>query len=87
MDKAEARALAQASLATIASDGYGAAAEHVDTVHLDQVTADSGTHYEMETSYLWKGEAHEDILVICRITSKHWFSHEHLEESITLHTA
>ena len=87
MDKTEARTLARHSLAAIAAEGYGAAAEHVDTVHLGNVTADSGTDYELETSYLWKDKEHEDILVICRVTSKGWFSHEHLEESITLHTA
>ena len=84
MDRSEARQLAQKELQVIADAGYPSAAEHIETVICKEVCAADGTHYDMELSYHWKGEVHEDILVICTLTSKDWFSHERLEESTTL---
>jgi len=84
MDRAEAYKLAQDELGEIEEAGYIAASEHIDTIALKEVTSLSGKAYEIELSYLWKESEHEDILVICRVTSKSWFTHQQLEESITL---
>ena len=84
MDRVEAHELARSELKKIQNAGYGAAAEHIDTVILKEEAAASGTPYEVELSHLWEGPAQDKILVICRIGSKAWFKHEHLEESVTL---
>ena len=84
MDKSEAHILAQTELNAIQAAGYGIASQHVETVQLKEVSAASGTHYQVEVSYLWQNANHDSILVICRINSKTWFEHQQLEESITL---
>ena len=84
MDRAEALSLAKKELDSIRQAGYGAAAEHIDTVQQKCVTDDSGHGYDLEVSYLWEDLEHENILVICRVTSKTWFAHERLEASVTL---
>lgn len=84
MDRAEAYKIAQDELGVIDEAGYIAALEHIDTVALKDVTSPSGRAYEIELSYLWRGPENEDILVVCRVISKSWFTHQQLEESITL---
>ncbi|MFT4822542.1 MAG: hypothetical protein ACI9J0_000453 [Cryomorphaceae bacterium] len=84
MDRAEAYLLAQNELNATEGAGYGVASEHIDTIVLKDVVAASGITYEVELSYLWKRTEQDQILVICRVTSKNWFQHEQLERSITL---
>ncbi|MDX1734034.1 MAG: hypothetical protein R3228_06700 [Halioglobus sp.] len=84
MDEEEAQALAQEELSRVEAAGYAVASEHIDTVVLKEVHGASGTGYEIEVSYQWRGGEHEEILVICRVTSKEWFSHRHVEESLHL---
>ena len=84
MDRVEAYELARKELSTIEISGYGVASEHIDTVFHKDVSAVSGTTYDVELTYAWEGSEHEEILVFCVVTSKSWFKHEHLEESITL---
>jgi hypothetical protein len=86
MDRAEAYTIARDELASIECAGYGVASEHIDTIVLKDVSANSGSLYEVELSYLWKDQACEEILVICRVTSKKkdWFGHKQVEESIIL---
>lgn len=84
MDLAEAYELALKELRVIENAGYGVASEHIETIFQKDVPAASGTTYEVELTYVWEGAEHEEILVICRVTSKSWFKHEHLEESVTL---
>jgi hypothetical protein len=87
MDRAEAYELASRELGLIESGGYGAAAEHIDTAAQKVVSVSSGNSYDVEISYHWKEARHEHILVICTVTSKSWFAHEKLEESLTLYEA
>lgn len=84
MDRAEAHKLAHDELKKIEQAGYAIATEHVDTAALKVVSSPTGTTYEIELSYHWKDTVHDEILVICRVTSKKWFTHEHIEEAITL---
>ena len=84
MDRAEAYELVRNELSIIENAGYGVVAGHIDTVVLKEVSAASGTSYEVELSYLWEDPEREKILVICRVTSKSWFKHEQLEESVIL---
>jgi hypothetical protein len=84
MNRKEAYKVAHDELLQIEGDGYAIASEHIETTHLKQISGASGSKYDVEISYLWKDQEHEEILVICRVTSKDWFSHEHLEESLVL---
>ena len=84
MDRAEAHEMAQQELKVIEAAGYAIASEHLDTATLKDVTSPAGNGYEIELSYQWKDLEHEEILVICRVSSRKWFTHEHLEESVTL---
>ena len=84
MDRSEAQQLAQTELRAIRDGGYALASEHLDTATLKMVTCATGSVYEVELSYQWKGAEHEEILVICRVSAKKWFTHQYVEESITL---
>jgi len=84
MDRSEAHELADSELRSIKSGGYVLASEHLDTAALKTVVAPTGASYEVELSYQWKDAAHEEILVICRVTTNKWFTHQYVEESITL---
>jgi hypothetical protein len=85
MNRIEAYKLAQNELGKIEEAGYAAAAEHVGTISLKDMSAPNGRTFELELSYHWNDEDQESILVICRVISKSWFEHEKLEESITLY--
>jgi hypothetical protein len=87
MDRVEAHKLAQNALNAIESAGYGVASGHVDTIVQNEVSVESSDTYDIELSYLWEGPEHEEILVICRVTSRRWFQHQLLEASITLQSA
>ena len=84
MDRNEACEIARSELRAIEASGYAVASEHIETVALKEVSGLNGASYKVELSYHWDGDNQESIRVICRVTAKHWFSHEHLEESITL---
>ena len=84
MDRSEAHEIADGELKSIKSGGYALASEHLDTAMLKTATSATGATYEIELSYQWKGAEHEEILVICRVTTKKWFTHQYIEESITL---
>ncbi len=84
MDRTEAQALASKELQRVERDGYGVASEHIEQVILKEITAPGGTDYELELSYLWDDEEHEDILVICRVKARTWFERGHVERSIKL---
>jgi hypothetical protein len=87
MDRVEAYKLARDELGKVEEAGFAAASEHIDMISLKDVSAPSGKTFEIELSYLWKDTDQEEILAICRVTSKSWFEHERLEESITLCTS
>ena len=84
MNRAEAGELALSELRLVEREGCGCASKHLGTSTRKALTADSGTRYDVELSYHWKGDSHEEILVICTVTSKDWFSHERVEKSLTL---
>ena len=84
MNRSDANSVTRQYLHDIACAGYATASEHVETIILKNVTTACGGNYEVELSYLWKDEERVEILVICKITSKDWFRHEQLQESITL---
>ena len=86
MDRIEALRMSRKELAVIECAGYGAASEHIDTIVLKDVSAESGSVYKVELSYLWQDTECETIMVICRITSKKkdWVGHTQVEKSITL---
>jgi hypothetical protein len=85
VNRTDACAVARNELKAIANAGYAVASAHIDTVSLKQVATESGSRFEVELSYLWNDLEHEEILVICRITSpKDWFRHDEVQESITL---
>ena len=87
MDRSEAHELAESELRSIKSAGYALASEHLDTAMLKTVTSAAGATYEIELSYQWKGAEHEEILIICRVTTKKWFTHQYIEDSSTLASA
>ncbi len=84
MDRSQARNLAQNELKVVLDAGYTVASEHIDTSTRREVCDGNGKSYALELSYHWAGEEHDSILVICTVTSKDWFSHQRLEESLTL---
>jgi hypothetical protein len=84
IDREEAHKVARNELGVIERAGYVVASELIDTIILKDVCADSGISYAVELSYLWKDEECAEILVICNITSKEWFRHQQVQESITL---
>jgi hypothetical protein len=84
MNRAEAYILAKNELNVIESDGYGTASQHIETIIQKSVSAPSGSDYDVELSYLWENSNNDKILVICRVSSRNWFQHEQLEETITL---
>lgn len=84
MDQEEASSLAHFELTAVELAGFGAASERVETIALKNISADSGVPYEVELSYHWRDEECEEIMVICRVTSKAWFRHHRFEQSITL---
>jgi hypothetical protein len=85
MNRTDACALARDELRAIAAAGYGVASAHIDTVTLKPVSTASGGSFEVELSYLWNDLEHQEIRVICRITSpKDWFRHDEVQESIIL---
>ncbi len=87
MDQTEAHQIAHNELKVIEEHGYAVASELVETDTRKDVTAPSGTTYTVEVSYHWKELAHESILVICTVSSKRMFSHQHVEESLVLNPA
>lgn len=84
MDRIEAHTVAQGELGNIEEAGYATASEHVGTIALKNISAASGKIYEIELSYHWKDKEQVSILIICRVTSRKWFEHQRLDESVTL---
>jgi len=86
MDRTEACRISNNELSVIESAGYAIASGHIETAVLKKVTTAGGASYEVELSYHWKEQEHENILVICTVTSKSWFTYDRIEGSITLST-
>lgn len=84
MDRSEGHELAQVELDAIKDAGYAVASEHLDTAMLKTVRSATGAAYEIELSYQWKSIEQDEILVICRVTAQKWFTHQYIEDSITL---
>ena len=84
MDKAEAYKIAQRQLLIVENNSYENAYFKVNSKSQSEVTGAAGVSYEVELFYTWGNKEKNSIKVACSVTTKNWYQHEQLTESITI---
>lgn len=84
MDRTEAYKIAQDELVRVEQEGFESALSNLGASLQEDISGPSGDLYNVELIFQEHNDRKRRVKVTCSVTSKNWFRHEQLSESVIL---